>query len=237
MDGAITIREGVCMKQLREDIRVLTHAAIRLVLKDEHHEDVVIYCDPFHLVETTADADLILVTHAHYDHYSVEDIAKVRKSSSEAVYPASMREETGDSGIDDAQEHFLAWNESLDFRGIKITAIPAYNPAKRFHPAAQQWIGYLLDDGTRRIYIAGDTDITPEAEMVRCDVALLPIGGTYTMNAHEAATLAVILRPQLVIPTHYGSVAGEPGDEEVFRQAVGKSAPMVHVEIRMERYA
>ena len=63
-----TIREGVCMKQLREDIRVLTHAAIRLVLKDEHHEDVVIYCDPFHLVETTADADLILVTHAHYDH-------------------------------------------------------------------------------------------------------------------------------------------------------------------------
>ena len=73
--------------------------------------------------------------------------------------------------------------------------------------------------------------------MVRCDVALLPIGGTYTMNAHEAATLAVILRPQLVIPTHYGSVAGEPGDEEIFRQAVGKSAPMVHVEIRMERYA
>lgn len=225
------------MKQLREDIRVLTHAAIRLVLKDEHHEDVVIYCDPFHLVETTADADLILVTHAHYDHYSVEDIAKVRKSSSEAVYPASMRGETGDSGIDDAHEHYLAWDESLDFRGIKITAIPAYNPEKRFHPAAQQWIGYLLDDGTRRIYIAGDTDITPEAEAVRCDVALLPIGGTYTMNAHEAATLAVILHPQLVIPTHYGSVAGAPEDEEVFRQAVAKSAPMVHVEIRMERYA
>ena len=148
-----------------------------------------------------------------------------------------MRGETGDSGIDDAHEHYLAWDESLDFRGIKITAIPAYNPEKRFHPAAQQWIGYLLDDGTRRIYIAGDTDITPEAEAVRCDVALLPIGGTYTMNAHEAATLAVILRPQLVIPTHYGSVAGAPEDEEVFRQAVAKSAPMVHVEIRMERYA
>ena len=224
------------MKNSGNEIRVLTHAAIRLVMKDAMHQDLVLYCDPFHLAEAPQDADLLLVTHAHYDHYSVEDIAKVRKNSTEAIYPASMRGSTQDSGIDDKQEHFLAWNETLDFHGLKITAIPAYNPAKRFHPKEQQWIGYLLDDGERRIYIAGDTDITEDAERVRCDVALLPIGGTYTMDAREAATLAAAIHPQLAIPTHYGSVAGVKSDEDVFQSTLKTLAPDIDVEVRMERY-
>ncbi len=224
------------MEHISDDIRVLHHAAIRLVMKGTNQKNYVIYCDPFHLHETPADADLILVTHAHYDHYSVEDIAKVRKKDTEAVYPASMQGETADSGIEETADHFLHWNERFDFHGIRISAIPAYNPNKRFHPAVQQWIGYLLDDGTRRIYIAGDTDMTPEAEAVRCDIALLPIGGTYTMDAHEAAMLTGRIRPEVVIPTHYGSVAGVKSDEEVFRADVAKTVAEVHVEIRMERY-
>lgn len=228
--------KGVGMKTTGKEIRVITHAAIRLVMKDAAQQDLVIYCDPFHLLEAPGDADLLLVTHAHYDHYSVEDIAKVRKTTTEAVYPTSMRGSTEDSGIDDAHEHFLGWNETMTFRGLRITAIPAYNPSKRFHPKEQQWIGYLLDDGEQRIYIAGDTDITSEAEHVRCDVALLPIGGTYTMDAREAATLAAAIHPQLAIPTHYGSVAGVKSDEDVFRSTLKTLAPDIDVEVCMERY-
>lgn len=224
------------MRNICGDIRVLTHASIRLVLRDAEKKPVVIYCDPYRMDRAPADADLLLITHAHYDHYAPEDIAAVRKEHTEVIYPASMRGETAASGIAPSAEHFLAWEECLDFRGIRITAIPAYNPKKQFHPKERQWIGFLLEDDERRIYIAGDTDVTPEAAAVRCDVALVPVGGTYTMNAQEAAALISEIQPQAAIPIHYGCIVGEREDGEAFRKLVSTRAPEVMVELRTERF-
>lgn len=224
------------MKDICENIRVLTHASIRLVMYDRERKPRVIYSDPYQLDQAPADADLILITHAHYDHFSPEDIARVRKADSAAVYPASMRGETAAAGRPSA-EHFLAWQESMDFHGIRITAIPAYNTEKPFHPAERQWIGFLLDDGERRIYIAGDTDAIPEAASVRCDAALVPVGGTYTMNAQEAAALIAEIKPKAAIPMHYGCIVGEKSDGEAFRKHLSELSPEIRTELRTERFS
>lgn len=114
-----------------------------------------------------------------------------------------------------------------------IETVPAYNPLKPFHPKGSGWVGYIVERGGIRIYMAGDTDVTKENKEVSCDVALVPIGGTYTMDAKKAAELVNIIRPKVAIPTHYGSVAGSKSDEEVFLAHVDSS---ISVENKMQRY-
>jgi L-ascorbate metabolism protein UlaG (beta-lactamase superfamily) len=118
-----------------------------------------------------------------------------------------------------------------DINGISFETVPAYNRLKPFHPKTAGWVGYIFCLDGKRIYVAGDTDATPDAKKVRCDVALVPVGGTYTMNASQAAELVNTIRPAAAIPTHYGSVAGSAADAESFREKVD---PAVHVEIKME---
>ena len=113
---------------------------------------------------------------------------------------------------------------------LRLEAVAAYNKLKPFHPKSAGWVGYILEADGKRVYIAGDTDCTEEAKRVRCDVALVPVGGTYTMDAAKAAELVNAISPALAIPTHYGSVVGKPGDAETFRSLV---KPPVRVEIRM----
>ena len=103
---------------------------------------------------------------------------------------------------------------------MAFETVAAYNIGKKFHPQANQWVGYVVTVAGRRVYVAGDTDDTPEARAVRCDAAFLPAGGTYTMTASEAAALANAIHPQVAVPTHYGSIVGEMADGDTFAAAL-----------------
>ena len=109
--------------------------------------------------------------------------------------------------------------EEYEYAGITIQTVPAYNKYKEFHPKEKNWVGYIIEIDDVRYYIAGDTDDTKEAAAVECDVAFLPVGGTYTMDYIEAAHLAVKLSPEYVIPTHYGSIVGHKEDGILFKDS------------------
>ena len=112
-------------------------------------------------------------------------------------------------------------NQEID--GLKFETVPAYNLLKPFHPKSAGWVGYVLHVGGKRIYIAGDTDATKEAKAVRCDIALIPIGGTFTMDAKKAAEFVNDLQPEIAIPVHYGNLVGSVEDGEVFAKNVKDS--------------
>lgn len=210
---------------MTENIQVLTHSSIKIT--GTH----TIYVDPFRILDDPHDADIILITHDHFDHFSPEDIARIIKSDTTLVVPKKMDKLAADiaCGLLVTVEP----GERKQLGGIVIETVPAYNPLKPFHLKGSGWVGYIVENDGVRIYIAGDTDITRESKEVSCDVALVPIGGTYTMDAKKAAELVNIIRPKAAIPTHYGSVAGSKEDEEVFRKQVD---PSISVEIKMQRY-
>ena len=130
------------------------------------------------------DADYIFVTHDHYDHFSPGDIGRVSKADTTLVVPESARAAAEAVGLAVLP---VQVGQSAALPGVSFRTVPAYNLNKKFHPRAKDWVGYVAELGGGIYYIAGDTDATPEARAVRCDVALLPIGGTYTMDAEEAA--------------------------------------------------
>lgn len=189
-------------------------------------DGTVLRVDPFHLSAETHDADVILLTHSHYDHFSPEDIARCASDQTVFVYPASMEKEFAALGIPSERCRPMRAGESAVVCSVTVEAVPAYNRFKPFHPKAKGWLGYVLTAQGVRIYAAGDTDRTREAQAVECDIALLPIGGTYTMDAEDAALLADALSPQAVIPTHYGTVVGSPEAFRRFAEAV-HSVPVV----------
>ena len=180
----------------------------------------VIYVDPFRMQEEPKDADFILITHDHYDHFSPEDIGKVCKADTVLVVPEKMaakaQEVRGMVGkIETVKPGIYREIGELEFE-----TVPAYNTLKPFHPKSAEWVGYILRIDGERIYIAGDTDATREAKAVKCDIALVPIGGTYTMDAKKAAELINTIRPDVAIPVHYGHIVGKPSDGDVFAENV-----------------
>lgn len=212
---------------MTENIEVLTHSSIRITGKS------VIYVDPYNVEGKPLDADLILITHDHYDHFSPEDIGKVMKSDTKLVVPEKMLKKALSLGISEERIITVSLGILKEIDSIMIETVAAYNKSKPFHPKSSRWVGYIISLDGIRIYVAGDTDITEENKKVSCDVALVPIGGTYTMDAKKAAELVNIIKPKVAIPTHYGSVAGTKEDEEVFRNIVDKS---IQVEIKMQKY-
>lgn len=174
----------------------------------------IIYFDPFHIKEEILDADIVFLTHGHYDHFSPEDIEKVASGNTVFVIPWKIMKEIKDIGVSD--ERLIAIQpgedkEITDRKGnvIKIKAVPAYNMVKPFHPKSQKWCGYVVSMDDTTFYIAGDTDGLKENESIECDVAFVPIGGTYTMNYKDAAAFTNTMRPKIVIPIHYGTIVGE----------------------------
>ncbi|MBR5375932.1 MAG: MBL fold metallo-hydrolase [Lachnospiraceae bacterium] len=186
----------------------------------------IIYIDPFQIEGEPGDADYIFLTHDHYDHYSLDDINKVLQYETVFVVPEPM-------DIKLRKNTYAGRNlpvkpdNKYETEDFSFETVPAYNLLKPFHPKKAGWVGYILDiDGTR-IYIAGDTDATKEAKNVRCDIALIPIGGTYTMNFKEAAKLINEIRPEYAIPTHYGTLVGKQSDGEGFRNLVDDGIKVV----------
>ena len=182
--------------------------------------EIVMWFDPFRVEGSPQDGDIIFVTHEHYDHFSPEDIRRVMRHDAVLVLPESCRRAAQDAGFSAAHLAAVRPDETYQVKGVCFETVPAYNIGKKFHPQANQWVGYVVTVDGHRVYVAGDTDDTPEARAVRCDAAFLPAGGTYTMTAAEAAALANAIRPQVAVPTHYGSIVGESADGDRFAEAL-----------------
>ncbi len=174
--------------------------------------DVTIYIDPWKLAAGVPPADLILITHEHSDHFSPDDIELIRTPQTEFVAIATVAAKL--SGL----VHTVKPGDRLAVRGVEIEAMPAYNLSKKFHPREKGHVGYVLTVDRQRIYHAGDTDAIPEMEGLRPDIALLPVSGTYVMDAEEAVEAVKLLQPGLAIPMHYGAIVGSEADALRFQQ-------------------
>ena len=199
-----------------ENIEVLCHSSIKF------NKGLIIYFDPFKINENYHDADIIFITHSHYDHYSEEDISKVIKDNTTIVVPKDLEDMVLQFGF--AKEHIIVVspNEEYSVLRINFKTIPAYNTNKNFHPKSNEWVGYIINLDQTTYYIAGDTDITEENRQVKCDVAFVPIGGTYTMTYSEAAELINEIKPKIVVPIHYGLIVGNKEDANNFANLVNK---------------
>ena len=199
-----------------ENIEVLCHSSIKF------NKGLVIYFDPFKINENYNDADIIFITHSHYDHYSEEDISKVIKDNTTIVVPKDLEDMVLQFGF--AKEHIIVVSPNKEYSvlGINFKTIPAYNTNKNFHPKSNEWVGYIVNLDQTTYYIAGDTDITEENRQVKCDVAFVPIGGTYTMTYSEAAELINEIKPKIVVPIHYGLIVGNKEDANNFANLVNK---------------
>ena len=189
-----------------ENIEVLYHSSIRI------SKNKVIYIDPFKIDKNYNDADIVFITHDHFDHYSEEDIDKVINENTTIIIPEELLTKLLRKGINKNAIITVEPNEKYVVQGIKFETIPAYNTNKTFHPKKNGWVGYIIIINGIRYYIAGDTDITEENKQVKCDVAFVPVGGTYTMDFKEAASLINEIKPKIAIPIHYGSIVGTEQD-------------------------
>jgi L-ascorbate metabolism protein UlaG (beta-lactamase superfamily) len=179
-----------------------------------------IYIDPYRVGEGAPPADLILVTHGHYDHFSPRDIQALSQKGTELIAPAAVAERVGGRVVSIAPGVVV---EPEHVRGVAIRAVAAYNTSKRdaegrlFHAREAGWVGYDLNIRGERLYHAGDTDVIPEMdEVAGVDVALLPVSGTYVMTAEEAAEAARRIQPRLAVPMHWGDHIGTAADARTF---------------------
>ncbi len=200
-------------------IEVLCHSSIRFTLNDIKK----IYIDPYAIDEDFNDADIIFITHDHYDHFSEEDINKVRKDDTIIVLPNSAYVKAIDINFNEENIIKVEPNKKYSVKNINFETIPAYNTNKKFHPKENEWVGYILNIDSKKYYIAGDTDITEENKKVVCDVALVPVGGTYTMTSIEAADLINEIKPEVAIPIHYGKIIGTKQDAIDFKNRLDKN--------------
>ncbi|WP_373501787.1 MBL fold metallo-hydrolase [Desulfococcus sp.] len=189
------------IKWLGHDGFAITAGGIRIII------------DPYQ-IEACEPADLILITHPHFDHCSVEDIEKIKKPSTVFVTEAeSAQKLAGDVRV-------VQPGDRLTVMGIEIEAVPAYNTNKDFHPQKNNWLGFILTVDGIRIYHAGDTDLIPEMADFSVDIALLPVSGTYVMTAAEAIEAAKKIRPKVAIPMHYDAIVGTRDDAAKFQAAL-----------------
>ena len=190
------------MEAMLQGLTWLGHASFRVV------GEKIVYIDPWQLTGGPQ-ADLILVTHAHHDHLSVEDIDRISGPDTEILCPPDCVAQ-----LPGRKVRAVRPGDALVVAGIPVQVVPAYNTDKPNHPRSAGHVGYIIEIGGRRIYHAGDTDLIPEMTGIVCDVALLPMGGTYTMNADQAAAAASAIHPQVVVPMHWGRLVGTEKDVE-----------------------
>ena len=200
-------------REIRNQISVNTHSSICI------RGEKVVYIDPIKIANAPHDADLILITHPHFDHFSPKDIKKLLQADTVIAAPKSIAKLvklcTGKTPV------AVLPAQNLTLCGIPVETIDAYNKGNFTHMKMMNWVGYVLTLGETRIYITGDTDVTPESSAVPCDILMLPVsGGMYTMNARQAAEMTNQLQPHTVIPVHYGALLGGKNAPKEFRAGV-----------------
>jgi len=202
---------------VKQRLKWLGHASFRI-----EGAKSTIYIDPWKL-EGAVPADLVCITHSHFDHLSGQDVEKISKPSTVIVGPADCKSQFG------AAFKAIAPGGKLTVGDVTVEAVPAYNIGKDFHPKKNGWVGYVVTVDGVRIYHAGDTDMIPEMADIKADVALLPVGGTYTMTVQQAAQAVDKIKPQIAVPMHCGDIVGTLGDRQTFESLSG--TPVVILEI------
>ena len=187
-----------------KNVKVLYHASI--VLYDN------IYIDPYKIENETHNAKYLFITHSHYDHFSIEDIEKVRNEDTIFFVTPDCKEKLLEIGVDEKRIVTVAPDEMYRFNKIEMQVIPAYNVNKEYHKKEYGWVGYLIKINGVTYYITGDTDVNEDIQNIKCDVLFVPIGGTYTMDYKEAADYTNSIKPKYVIPIHYGTIVGNKED-------------------------
>lgn len=196
------------MSELRPNIKWLGHASILIETSKGN-----ILVDPWKLSEIHQ-AELVLITHSHFDHLSIDDINKCLAEGKVVIAPPDCLKSL-ESKYDCLE---IKPDEKIELDWVKVVATRAYNRSKDFHPLKNNWVGYIITVDGQSIYIAGDTDLINEMKEIKADIAILPVGGTYTMNYIEAAQAAQMIKPKLAIPIHFGDIVGEKNYGQKFAQ-------------------
>jgi L-ascorbate metabolism protein UlaG (beta-lactamase superfamily) len=199
-----------------DGITHLHHASVKI------EREKVIYLDPFKIENEPHDADFIFCTHDHFDHLSPDDIKKVMKETPDTILVvpeknAKKFKKFGFKevvGVEPGKDH--------EAGGLTFKTVPSYNVDKKFHPKKKKWLGFILCLESGDYYFAGDTDYIPEMDNIKADLVFLPVGGTYTATAQEAAKAANVIKPKVAVPIHFGSVVGTSQDAEIFIQHLDK---------------
>ena len=213
--------------KMTKNISLIAQSAIKIINNNEK----VVYFDPFKLKrENEQKADVIFITHPHFDHFSPEDIALIKKQSTKIVVPKELEQKVEEIGFEKSNILLVMPNETYKIDDIEFETIPAYNTNKDFHRKEYEWVGYIVTIDEKKYYIAGDTDNTQEAREVKCDIAFVPIGGTYTMTWKEAVELIKEIKPNVAIPIHYKTIVGSEQDAINFKESLKE---IVDVEILM----
>jgi L-ascorbate metabolism protein UlaG (beta-lactamase superfamily) len=205
------------MKLLNLDFTRVAHDTFRIA------GSKVIYTDPFKLTKRD-NADIVLLSHEHFDHLSLDDLNKVISPGTTIVASPLCRD--GLKKVKVKEIKFLDPGGKFTAGKVEIEAVPAYNlnkfrePGHVFHPKGEKRLGFVFQmDGTR-VYFAGDTDFIPEMKTIKCDVALLPVSGTYVMTAEEAAEAAAAINPKIAVPMHYAAIVGSEAEAKKFKSLV-----------------
>jgi L-ascorbate metabolism protein UlaG (beta-lactamase superfamily) len=202
---------------LLEGLRWLGHASFRL-----ERGGRVIYFDPWQISGEPHDADLVLVSHPHFDHCSYPDIERVAKRTTVVVTVQDCAKELEGKARALAEPAWtirtMAPQQSETVAGIRVETVPAYNTNKTFHKKESGWVGFVVEVDGVRFYHAGDTDFIPEMHAIKADVALLPVSGVYVMTAEEAIEAANAIKPKVAVPMHYGSIVGTEEDAQRFKR-------------------
>lgn len=193
-----------------EGFELLGHSSIKIT------GDRVIYIDPYNIKDEPKDADMIFITHTHYDHFSPEDIQKVRNQDTIIIVTDDGYTECLKMGFKEHQINKVEPNKRYQLHSMNFETVPAYNIKAQYHPKANNWVGYILEIRSASYYIAGDTDMNDDNVQIECDVAFVPVGGKYTMDAVEAAKFINEIQPRIAIPIHYGTIVGTKQDAEHF---------------------
>ena len=189
-------------------IEVFHQASIKLT------GEKIIYFDPYNIMKEYHDADYIFITHDHYDHYDEKSIKNISKNTTKLIVPKCLKDIENNLVVEP--------NKDYEIDGISFSTIPSYNLNKPFHPKEKEYVGYNILLENEYYYIMGDTDRTPETDMVKSNYCFVPIGGTYTMNVEEAIEYINEVKPKCAIPIHYGSIVGDISLGQIFQEKIKK---------------
>ena len=191
-----------------EKIKWYGHASFKI------SGEKVIYIDPWK-IQDKEKADIILISHSHYDHFSLKDIKKITTRETEILMTPDCQSKLRDVP---GRVTLIYPGKKYNVKNILIETTPSYNINKKFHPKENDWVGFIINSSGKRIFYTGDTDNISEIKNIKADIALIPISGTYVMDYKEAADLVNTMKPKIAIPYHYGDIVGTEQDALKFKK-------------------